>query len=72
MHFSPWRIQESERKFYDPTSVLHSLSTGPGAPLDVRQQVDVSEFLNLVMERLENELLIAVGRVCGLLVRRLT
>jgi len=46
-------LQESEKKFYDPTTFCRAFKQD-GKPMDPNVQMDVDEFLNFLFDKLES------------------
>lgn len=49
-------LKYSSKQFYNPKSFCHSFKTFDGQPTNVFEQMDVDEFFNLLMERIESAL----------------
>ncbi|KPM43110.1 hypothetical protein AK830_g3489 [Neonectria ditissima] len=50
-------MQESYRRFVDPTNVVNSIKTYDDTLIDIHNQMDVDEFYNLLFDRWEGQLL---------------
>ncbi|KAF5609704.1 hypothetical protein FPANT_70 [Fusarium pseudoanthophilum] len=49
-------MQESYRRFVDPSNFVHSIKTYDDALIDIHNQMDVDEFYNLLLDRWETQL----------------
>ena len=49
-------LQDSARRFYDPTECVASIKTYEDATIDIHNQMDVDEFYNLLFDRWEGQL----------------
>lgn len=55
-------MQDSFRRFVDPSSVVNSIRTYDDTPIDIHNQMDVDEFYNLLFDRWEGQLINSVER----------
>jgi ubiquitin carboxyl-terminal hydrolase 34 len=55
-------MQESYRRFVDPSDVVASIRTYDDTPIDIHSQMDVDEFYNLLFDRWEGQLVNAAER----------
>jgi ubiquitin carboxyl-terminal hydrolase 34 len=49
-------MQDSYRRFVDPTDLVSCIKTFEDAPIDVHNQMDVDEFYSLLFDRWESQL----------------
>lgn len=49
-------LQNSEKKYYNPRDFCHAFKDYEGNPTNVTEQMDIDEFSNLLMDRLEYQL----------------
>ncbi|KAF5561945.1 hypothetical protein FNAPI_3407 [Fusarium napiforme] len=49
-------MQESYRRFVDPSNFVHSIKTYDDTLIDIHNQMDVDEFYNLLLDRWETQL----------------
>jgi ubiquitin carboxyl-terminal hydrolase 9/24 len=47
-------LTESEKESFNPKGFCHSFKDWDGNPTNVYEQMDVDEFFNMLMDRLEN------------------
>jgi ubiquitin carboxyl-terminal hydrolase 9/24 len=47
-------LKESEKQYYNPKGFCHSFKDWEGNPTNVLEQMDVDEFFNMLMDRIEN------------------
>ncbi|KAL9110438.1 MAG: hypothetical protein Q9227_004982 [Pyrenula ochraceoflavens] len=50
-------MQDTWRKWADPSGVVECIETFDGSPIDINIQMDVDEFFNLLFDRLEAQIL---------------
>ncbi|KAH6890396.1 hypothetical protein B0T10DRAFT_317763 [Thelonectria olida] len=55
-------MQESYRRFIDPSNVVNSIKTYDDTLIDIHNQMDVDEFYNLLFDRWEGQLVNSVER----------
>lgn len=51
-----YNLMNSERKFYSPAGICHSLKNYDGEPTNVTEQMDIDEFSGILFDRLESQM----------------
>ncbi|KAF7560328.1 hypothetical protein G7046_g3827 [Stylonectria norvegica] len=55
-------MQESYRRYVDPTNLVNSIKTYDDTPVDIHNQMDVDEFYNLLFDRWEGQIVTAAEK----------